>query len=257
MEAFSSRNTTKSYVAVVHGFVDVSKLPTAEHQFTEHRIVRNLKRPKPTITPELFTEIRQQVGTKQDDALSKQEKEFLQHDSLEAAQQVKRMRKFMYNFVNDHLSESVGTAVADGDTEGDVVAAPLHTEPSVYRPPGSDNEFYITANIAQVPDDFRMEIGTASNPGRCSCTHAQVLMHGTYQGKPVTKVLLHPITGRRHQLRVHMKHAGFPIGKWRPRLILCGGAMGTKMLMLCLRAGLHCALVCDDSGRRDLRERPR
>ena len=35
--------------------------------------------------------------------------------------------------------------------------------------------------------------------------------HGTYKGQPCSKVLLNPLTGRRHQLRVHMAHVGHPI----------------------------------------------
>uniref|UniRef100_A0A8C5Q2G8 RNA pseudouridine synthase domain containing 1 n=1 Tax=Leptobrachium leishanense TaxID=445787 RepID=A0A8C5Q2G8_9ANUR len=38
-----------------------------------------------------------------------------------------------------------------------------------------------------------------------------VLQHGLYKGDPVTKVLLQPLTGRTHQLRVHCSALGFPI----------------------------------------------
>ena len=36
----------------------------------------------------------------------------------------------------------------------------------------------------------------------------KVLTHGQYKGQTVTKVLLEPITGRRHQLRVHCASIG-------------------------------------------------
>lgn len=62
---------------------------------------------------------------------------------------------------------------------------------------------------------FRMQIGDAENPGKASSTIAYVLGHGTRSinnvEEPVTKVLLRPLTGRRHQLRLHLAHNGFPI----------------------------------------------
>ena len=39
-----------------------------------------------------------------------------------------------------------------------------------------------------------------------------VLKHGYFKGQPVSKVLLCPQSGRRHQLRLHTKHLGHPIG---------------------------------------------
>lgn len=39
----------------------------------------------------------------------------------------------------------------------------------------------------------------------------KILEYGTYKNKPATKVLLQALTGRRHQLRIHMKHLGHPI----------------------------------------------
>lgn len=84
--------------------------------------------------------------------------------------------------------------------------------------------------------EFTMRFGTAERPGKAAATHVQVLSYGTYKGKPVTKVgdadvscschwlatsrrlhhqlLLQPITGRTHQLRMHTMAIGHPIGKW-------------------------------------------
>ena len=36
-------------------------------------------------------------------------------------------------------------------------------------------------------------------------------LEGAYKGVPAAKVEVTPITGRRHQIRVHLKHSGFPI----------------------------------------------
>jgi 23S rRNA-/tRNA-specific pseudouridylate synthase len=42
-------------------------------------------------------------------------------------------------------------------------------------------------------------------------TKVQVLEYGRYKGKDCTKVMLELLTGRRHQLRVHLKYLGHPI----------------------------------------------
>ncbi|TRY90734.1 hypothetical protein DNTS_004505 [Danionella cerebrum] len=44
-----------------------------------------------------------------------------------------------------------------------------------------------------------------------SQTELRVLDYGEYDGDPVTKVLLQPLTGRTHQLRVHCSAIGHPI----------------------------------------------
>ncbi|XP_056391386.1 RNA pseudouridylate synthase domain-containing protein 1 [Hyla sarda] len=48
------------------------------------------------------------------------------------------------------------------------------------------------------------------NPKPCQ-TDLLVLQYGLYKGDPVTKVLLQPLTGRTHQLRVHCSALGYPI----------------------------------------------
>ncbi|XP_034567176.1 RNA pseudouridylate synthase domain-containing protein 1 [Notolabrus celidotus] len=48
------------------------------------------------------------------------------------------------------------------------------------------------------------------NPKPCQ-TELTVLEYGLYDGDPVTKVLLQPLTGRTHQLRVHCSGIGHPI----------------------------------------------
>ena len=49
-----------------------------------------------------------------------------------------------------------------------------------------------------------------SNP-RNAETLIKVVSRGTYQGSPATKILLRPLTGRRHQLRLHCHHIGHTI----------------------------------------------
>jgi len=108
-------------------------------------------------------------------------------------------------------------------------------------PDGSDtgeNTFYICCPLAQHPDRFNMVVPSSMaknyphlpTPGgtddestqlrfRPSLTKCTILERGTLSTEEggadasirVTKVRLFPITGRRHQLRVHMALAGFPI----------------------------------------------
>ncbi|KAK8727500.1 hypothetical protein OTU49_009586 [Cherax quadricarinatus] len=49
--------------------------------------------------------------------------------------------------------------------------------------------------------------------GHCKTAHTRllVLQKGLYDGYPATKLLLKPITGRRHQLRVHLSESGHTI----------------------------------------------
>eukprot|EP01112_Ceratiomyxa_fruticulosa_P002658 TRINITY_DN1280_c0_g1_i1.p1 TRINITY_DN1280_c0_g1~~TRINITY_DN1280_c0_g1_i1.p1 ORF type:complete len:299 (+),score=56.12 TRINITY_DN1280_c0_g1_i1:102-998(+) len=66
--------------------------------------------------------------------------------------------------------------------------------------------------IADDPQsDFKMMPGTDEVPGRSAVTKIEVLSYGKYNSKDVTKVALHPVTGRRHQLRIHTLLFGHPI----------------------------------------------
>ena len=47
--------------------------------------------------------------------------------------------------------------------------------------------------------------------GQASQTRWRVLEHLTLDGQPCTRLALAPITGRTHQLRVHLQHIGHPI----------------------------------------------
>ncbi|KAI7904360.1 pseudouridine synthase [Cokeromyces recurvatus] len=82
-----------------------------------------------------------------------------------------------------------------------------------------NDSYFIEQPIAEDPNhDFRMKISSTGKPAQ---TLIQVIQRGQYQYKdketgtektiPVTKVSLSPITGRRHQLRLHTKFIGHPI----------------------------------------------
>jgi len=69
--------------------------------------------------------------------------------------------------------------------------------------------FGVSGAITELaPDDFRMKI---CETGRAARTQVVPVEYGLYNGEPATKVLLRPIQGRRHQLRLHLLHLGFPI----------------------------------------------
>lgn len=76
----------------------------------------------------------------------------------------------------------------------------------------TEDRYVFTSPIYEAPGDaVRVCLGTHENPGRCAVTHAYVGYRAFYAGRPVTYVVLRPTTGRRHQLRVHLASAGFPI----------------------------------------------
>ncbi|EME30361.1 ribosomal large subunit pseudouridine synthase A [Galdieria sulphuraria] len=72
-------------------------------------------------------------------------------------------------------------------------------------------KFVMEERIANHPvDGFMMTV--SADRGKSAKTECVPLSFGIYGDHYlVTKVLLKPFTGRRHQLRVHMKYRGFPI----------------------------------------------
>jgi 23S rRNA-/tRNA-specific pseudouridylate synthase len=97
--------------------------------------------------------------------------------------------------------------------------------PTLFRVQGEqDNAFYIFAPIAEAENDFAMRVksgtlpkdqtafeGTLDLDYKPSLTRCVILETKSQGGKAVTKAQLHPKTGRRHQLRIHMLVAGTSI----------------------------------------------
>ncbi|XP_059203841.1 RNA pseudouridylate synthase domain-containing protein 1 [Centropristis striata] len=73
-------------------------------------------------------------------------------------------------------------------------------------------DFSIGKNSSEGKTHMMCVEGTegCENPKPCQ-TELTVLEYGLYDGDPVTKVLLQPLTGRTHQLRVHCCAIGHPI----------------------------------------------
>jgi Pseudouridylate synthases, 23S RNA-specific len=111
-----------------------------------------------------------------------------------------------------------------------ILYPPLDELPRLFRIKGEEEQqdaFYINAACAQIKERYKMlllpeslvddpsliatkdQIQTLDfKPALTKCT---ILQRGYLQGNPVTKVSLSPLTGRRHQLRLHMVVAGSPI----------------------------------------------
>ncbi|CEP09287.1 hypothetical protein [Parasitella parasitica] len=82
-----------------------------------------------------------------------------------------------------------------------------------------EDAYFVDQPIGDDPNhDFKMAIVAS---GKTAQTKIQVLERGYYtfheektgveKTIPVSKVSLSPISGRRHQLRLHLKHLGYPI----------------------------------------------
>jgi hypothetical protein len=128
----------------------------------------------------------------------------------------------------------------------------LHSGDKIDNGASNSAVVYITGPVQAVQGDFRMRVLDTSTgltmgaPSRRSSplagaeaadqgeeeargaveegdwlhceTRMEVLGHGFYQGQAVTKVKLMPVSGRRHQLRLHCLLLGHPIGIHPARL---------------------------------------
>ncbi|KAL1138904.1 hypothetical protein AAG570_008966, partial [Ranatra chinensis] len=76
----------------------------------------------------------------------------------------------------------------------------------------------VTVPIGEAASETSGSHMMCTNTGSNECLSARwahsrllVIGRGMYGGYPATKVLLRPVTGRRHQLRVHCTHIGHTI----------------------------------------------
>lgn len=73
-----------------------------------------------------------------------------------------------------------------------------------------DGEGTVDVPVIYDPEHPPLHIA-APNHNKPALTHWQAIEHFEIQGQAVTRVKLTPITGRSHQLRVHMQYLGHPI----------------------------------------------
>ena len=137
----------------------------------------------------------------------------------------KQLRKALkaYGIHHDFVLPPTEEFCGDGDDNVDVNAAVAldivrdsedDFSDSIYRlvddDCGSDDSLLmVTVPVAEAENDFRCY--ASRRHGKPCETTLRVLEYASYKGLPVTKVLLLPKTGRRHQLRVHCLALGHPI----------------------------------------------
>ena len=71
-----------------------------------------------------------------------------------------------------------------------------------------DASCWVTSRIAPDTEKNRMRISAA---GKEAKTQIVPISQGELDAKPYTYVRMHPLTGRRHQLRLHSLQIGYPI----------------------------------------------
>jgi 23S rRNA-/tRNA-specific pseudouridylate synthase len=74
----------------------------------------------------------------------------------------------------------------------------------------------VEAGIIRDKENDRMKIQETTysftkGTVRESVTHYKTIRLYSYSSNPLSLIEVHPQTGRMHQIRVHMKHAGFPL----------------------------------------------
>ena len=99
-------------------------------------------------------------------------------------------------------SSSEAAADTDGGSAGSPHAGASHVK----------GGFIIDGPIGDGEEGtFIMRIAGKEQGGRAAQTHVQVVQRGYMDGKPVTRLLLKPRSGRRHQLRIHLQSIGHAI----------------------------------------------
>ena len=251
--AFTDRETTKQYLAVVEGHIDVNKWSirsdgktwseegeyfsavTKKHKAEKDQInlpgtwqEESLRKSLDVYYEALQNEIKKEdtkVMTSEDadikELSSKTYDEFIKNSKLrKLLRRTLTKRGFTDISKEERANENIlKISEIQQKKDTDIVSAPqeFHSKAftdnphAVFRVDLEPELLYIDVPIAEVPGDFRMEVGNEGNPGKSSQTRLRVLSHGTFHGRPITKVLLLPHSGRRHQLRIHTRAIGHPI----------------------------------------------
>jgi len=75
----------------------------------------------------------------------------------------------------------------------------------------TQDEFEVDAPIAEGTDLIRIAVRIDAQEGKPSRTRFQVLERFERDGARFALVRAHPLTGRQHQIRIHLSVAGFPV----------------------------------------------
>lgn len=218
---FRLRAVQKEYAAIVYGHVDwaaveVVPSPTAEPPPSASE-ARATKRQRVQYRPACsYLQMEQQAIRKRVDAAKKadasaedtptvDELALLEKKWAEVKQDPGLSQKYEALSEQDKQTSLAARADKGSAAAGAMAALPLR---SFFRYAGdAPGVFYVNKAIAET-EGFEMR---ADDSGKASETRVEVVALGAYLGVPVTEVRLTPITGRRHQLRVHLAGLGHPI----------------------------------------------
>lgn len=74
-----------------------------------------------------------------------------------------------------------------------------------------EDTFVVDAPIAEGTELIRIAVRIDAAEGKESRTRFEVLQRFTRDGEPFALVRCHPETGRQHQIRIHLREAGYPL----------------------------------------------
>lgn len=101
------------------------------------------------------------------------------------------------------ISRRLGRMFVNGDVKKEYLAV---TEGAPPR-----DEFEVDAPIAEGTELIRIAVRIDHDTGKASRTRFRVEQRFERDGEPFAIIRAHPETGRQHQIRIHLRTAGFPI----------------------------------------------
>jgi 23S rRNA-/tRNA-specific pseudouridylate synthase len=201
-DAFRARNVRKTYVAIVDGVIDLDAFPARDAApcLSEPPAPRSL--PAYAFYERAQKRIRSRGATGSDEAF------------LATPWSVAKRNATLRAPFDAQAAEAAARAREVHEEQR--VAASL----GIYR---RGAELVVDVPLTDDPERFVVGVGT----GKRAVSVFRILATGYVHGRPATKVAVDLLTGRRHQIRAHLEHAGHPIvgdktysGPAAPRLML-------------------------------------
>lgn len=203
-DAFRARSVRKTYVAIVDGLIDVNAFPARE------AAPCLAEPPAPPALPAYAFYEREQKRIRKCGAATSDEDLLLLATPWSSAKRNATLR-----------------APFDKEAAADATrAAELHEQQRIAASLGTyrrGTDLIVDVPLRDDPSRFVVSVGS----GKRAVSSFRILATGQLYGRPATKVEVDLLTGRRHQIRAHLKHAGFPIvgdrkygGPVAPRLML-------------------------------------